>query len=284
MHATFSSHQCLFQQMMKQLQEGQYFGKSNHKLNFNGITVTDTEYTHEYVDWHSHENPYFTFLLQGKLIEENKKERYALSQGSLLFHNWQDLHRNIKPPEFTRGAHIEINRKWTDHLDFDLSCIEGSIKVQNSYAKNLVFKILLESKQTDNFNQASIELLLIQLLSSIDHTYHKTDTKRPPWFKQLEELVYEHSEGSISLKQMSAELNLHPVYLSRAFHKFQGQTFGQYCREIRLNKAINAILLKKHQLKDIAYLSNYYDQSHMILEFKKHLKLSPKEVTTLLEY
>ena len=248
--------------MTKLLKEGQYFGELNHKLNFNGITITDTEYTHDYVDWHAHENPYFTFLLQGKLIEENKKETYTLSQGSLLFHNWQDFHRNIKPPEFTRGAHIEINRSWTCNLNFDLSKTEGSIKVENSYCKNLVFKILLESKQPDNFNQTSIDLLLLQLLSSINKSNEKTDKKKPHWFKKLEELIYENSEERITLEQISKELNLHPVYLSRTFHKFYGQTFGQYCREIRLNKALNCILAKKHKLTDIAYLSKYYEQSH----------------------
>ncbi|QKX06166.1 helix-turn-helix transcriptional regulator [Aquimarina sp. TRL1] len=268
--------------MIKQLKEGQYFGELNHKLSFNGITVTDTEYTHDYVDWHSHENPYFTFLLQGKLIEENKKEKYTLSQGALLFHNWQDFHRNIKPPEFTRGAHIEINRNWAKKLNFDITNIEGSIKVQDSYSKNLVFKILLESKQSDNFNQASIELLLLQLLSRIKESNEKTDRKKPHWFKKLEELIYENSEERITLEQISNELKLHPVYLSRTFHKFYGKTFGQYCREIRLNKTLNAILTKKHTLTDIAYLMNYYDQSHMILEFKKHLKYTPKEVIKIL--
>lgn len=268
--------------MTKQLREGQYFGELNHKLNFNGITITDTEYTHDYVDWHTHENPYFTFLLQGKLIEENKKATYTLSQGNLLFHNWQDFHRNIKPPEFTRGAHIELNSNWANNLNFDLSSIEGSINVQEPYSKNLAYKILLESKQSDNFNQASIELLLVQLLSSIKKYNGKTDKKKPHWFKKLEELVYENSEERVTLEQISKELNLHPVYLSRTFHKFYGQTFGQYCREIRLNKALNYILSKNHNLTNIAYFANYYDQSHMVRDFKKQLNLSPKLAAKIL--
>ncbi len=181
--------------MARQLKEGQYFGLLNHKVNFNGITITDTEYTHDYVDWHTHENPYFTFLLQGKLIEENKKESYTLSQGSLLFHNWQDFHKNRKPPEFTRGAHIEINRKWTKALDFDLNEIEGSINIKNPTIKNLVIKILLESKQTDNYNQASIELILLELLSIIKNDKTRECSKKPKWFKKLQELIYE-SQGN----------------------------------------------------------------------------------------
>lgn len=268
--------------MTKQLKEGQYFGQLNHKINFNGITITDTEYTHDYVDWHTHENPYFTFLLQGKLIEENKKESYTLLQGSLLFHNWQDFHRNIKPPEFTRGAHIEINRNWTNNLDFDMNEIEGSINIENPTIKNLVIKILLESKKTDNYSQASIELLLLELLSITKNDKEIEGSKKPKWFKKLQEFIYENHDNKITLEQVSSQLNLHPVYLSRSFHKYYGTTFGQYCRAIRLNKAINSVMSKKHNLTDIAYLSQYYDQSHMISDFKNNLNVTPKELITLI--
>lgn len=268
--------------MTKQLKEGQYFGQLNHKVNFKGITITDTEYTHDYVDWHTHENPYFTFLLQGKLIEENKKESYTLSQGSLLFHNWQDFHRNIKPPEFTRGAHIEINKNWTNSIDFNLNDIEGSINIENPTIKNLVIKVLLESKKEDNYNQTSIELLLIELLSNIKNDNIREGARKPQWSKKLKELIHENQDEKITLEQISLELNLHPVYLSRTFHKYYGITFGQYCREIRLNKAINAVISKKHNLTDVAYLTHYYDQSHMIGDFKNNLKVTPSELIKII--
>jgi AraC-like DNA-binding protein len=268
--------------MKKQLKEGHYFGETNQKLQFNGITITDTVYTHDYVDWHSHENPYFTFLLKGGLIEENKKERYTLQPGSLLFHNWQDFHRNSKPPIFTRGAHVEINRVWAKNLDFDIDKIEGSIKINRSNIKNLFFKILLESKHQDSFNEASIEFSLLQILSSFDQGNKKLSTKKPSWFNRLEELIYENHEEKITLNKVSSELNLHPVYVSRAFHKYVGISFGRYCREIRLNKALNAILMNEHKLTHIAHLSNYYDQSHMGEDFKKNLQHSPKQVWKML--
>jgi len=98
----------------------------------------------------------------------------------------------------------------------------------------------------------------------------------------MEEFIYENRDNKISLKQLSSILNLHPVYLSKTFHKFYGQTFGQYCREIRLNNAINAILEKKHKLTDIAYLTNYFDQSHMTDNFKRNLKVTPKEILKII--
>ena len=59
---------------MKLLQTGQFYGQTNNTFLLNGLALTDTEYTQEKVDWHYHENAYFTFILQGNIIEGNKKE------------------------------------------------------------------------------------------------------------------------------------------------------------------------------------------------------------------
>ena len=75
---------------MHKLSKGEYFGNHYHKSQLNDLLITDKAYTHAKADWHYHENGYFTYLLQGKLFEENKKESYHLERVGLLFHNWQN--------------------------------------------------------------------------------------------------------------------------------------------------------------------------------------------------
>ena len=58
---------------MKHLKTGQFYGITNETIHLAGVTLTDTEYTHEKVDWHYHENAYFTFLLEGAVLEGNKR-------------------------------------------------------------------------------------------------------------------------------------------------------------------------------------------------------------------
>ena len=74
---------------MEQLQTGKFYGNTFSTLSAGGITITETEYTHDWVDWHYHENAYFTFLLSGKLIEGSKKEKNICAEGALLYHNCQ---------------------------------------------------------------------------------------------------------------------------------------------------------------------------------------------------
>lgn len=70
---------------MKQLSKGQFYGETNFRRSVDSLTLTDTVYTHDFVDWHYHETPYFTFLLQGGLTEGYKKERKNLRPGVFCF-------------------------------------------------------------------------------------------------------------------------------------------------------------------------------------------------------
>ncbi|MEI9809919.1 MAG: hypothetical protein WDO16_19755 [Bacteroidota bacterium] len=116
---------------MKHSRKGEFYGQTNKTIYLDGITLTDTVYTHDKVDWHYHEHAYFTFILQGNMIEGNKKETYHCFPGSLLFHNSQEPHYNIKPGEFTRGFHIEIEKEWLDNLDFNIDFLQGSTNLSN---------------------------------------------------------------------------------------------------------------------------------------------------------
>lgn len=58
---------------MNLLHTGEFVRQTNETLQVNGLTLTDTEYTHAYVDWHYHENAYFTFILQGGVKRATEK-------------------------------------------------------------------------------------------------------------------------------------------------------------------------------------------------------------------
>lgn len=70
---------------MKQSQTGEFYGQTNKTINLEGITLTDTVYTLDKVDWHYHENAYFTFILQGNVIEGNKKKSTIVLPGIYFF-------------------------------------------------------------------------------------------------------------------------------------------------------------------------------------------------------
>lgn len=174
---------------MNKLKTGEFYGTHYQKSAFENLIITDTEYTHSKVDWHYHENPYFTYLLQGKLFESNKKESYYLKPGNLLFHNWQDSHYNIKPPEFTRGFHIELNKNWFSNFDIQITNFEGSINLKNPIIKNLMNHIFVETKINNQYSNLSIESDLIEIFNTIKESKERKKFKKTRLGKKTKRVV-----------------------------------------------------------------------------------------------
>ena len=195
---------------MNKLKTGEFYGIHYQKSAFENLIITDTEYTHSKVDWHYHENPYFTYLLQGKLFESNKKESYYLKPGNLLFHNWQDSHYNIKPPEFTRGFHIELNKNWFSNFDIQITNFEGSINLKNPIIKNLMNHIFVETKINNQYSNLIIENDLIEIFNTIKESKER-NLRKPDWAKKLKELLNEE-KIDYSLNSLSSKLGIHPVH------------------------------------------------------------------------
>ncbi|MEZ4859193.1 MAG: AraC family transcriptional regulator [Flavobacteriaceae bacterium] len=260
---------------MNKLKTGEFYGRHFEKSAFQNIVTTDTEYTHSKVDWHHHENPYFTYLLQGKLFESNKKESYYLEPGSLLFHNWQDAHYNIKPPEFTRGFHIEMKENWFANFDVQITDFEGSINLKNPLIKNSMNKVFVESKINDQYSNLSIDTLLIEIFSNLKETKEKK-TNNPIWVKKLQELLIEE-QIDYSLINLSSILGLHPVHLSREFSRYFGTSLGNYIRLIKVNQAFNLIVSNQFSMTEICYKCGFYDQSHFITNFKRIYYTTPSK-------
>lgn len=251
-------------------QTGEIFGQTNQFLQQNGLTLTDTEYTLPEVDWHYHENAYFTFILQGQVIEGNKKEVYHCGPGDLLFHHWQDAHYNIKPPGFTRGFHIEINTDWFTQYDLPSNLIEGSVRLKDPRLKLQMYRIFRESKELDC--SAAIDALLIELFSG---TIIKTDNL-PSWAGKLRELLHDDRESHLyTLKELAAAVEIHPVHLSRAFPVYFNTRLSDYQRQLKLQKALSLFGNKNLTLSAIAATCGFADQSHFIRQFKQVQKITP---------
>lgn len=102
--------------------------------------------------------------------------------------------------------------------------------------------------------------------------------KVPAWVGELREMIQDQidTDLSLSLQEVSESIQIHPAYLSREFSKyFDGFSFGEYLRKLRVEKAIKLLENADYTLSEIAYLTGFSDQSHFTRIFKKHTGFSP---------
>lgn len=265
------------------LHTGQFYGQTNETIKFGGLTLTDTEYTHAFVDWHYHENAYFTFILEGTVLEGNKKETYHCAAGSLLFHHWQEAHYNIKPKGFTRGFHIELTPAWFESCGLDKNRLQGSIHLQHPALTTLMYNIVKETKLDGVHSQLPVDALLTELFAFAGNAAKQAKNKNPLWVKRIKELLHESDmDGQWSLSALSQYLDIHPVHLSRDFSKYFRCSLGHYIRTLKLQRALRLLPDLQLSLTAIALQSGFADQSHFIRSFKALYHITPMAYRKLL--
>jgi AraC-like DNA-binding protein len=108
----------------------------------------------------------------------------------------------------------------------------------------------------------------------------KGSKKTPKWAKEIKAMIQDQIDTnmSLSLQQVSEELEINPAYLSREFSKyFENLSFGDYIRKMRIEKAMNLMETTDYSLAEIAYLTGFSDQSHFNRIFKKQMSMKASE-------
>ncbi|RPD41177.1 chromate resistance protein ChrB domain-containing protein [Chitinophaga barathri] len=124
--------------------------------------------------------------------------------------------------------------------------------------------------QQEKHTQQPFEHLLLEVFNRFIRSRQEGGKRMPAWAKELKEMIQDHIDTNLSLKELSKDLDINPSYLSREFSKhFDNLSFGDYIRKQRIEKAIQLMADPSYSLTDIGYLTGFSDQSHFTRIFKK---------------
>lgn len=139
----------------------------------------------------------------------------------------------------------------------------------HSWAKHL---------QHEKHTQQPFENLLVSVLNKYLKNKPGSKKKVPAWAQELKEIIQDHIDTNLSLKELSKGLDVNPSYLSREFSRyFENMSFGDYIRKQRIEKAIELMKNPSYSLTEISYLTGFSDQSHFNRIFKKQAGQNPSE-------
>lgn len=132
--------------------------------------------------------------------------------------------------------------------------------------------------QKEKHIQQPFENLLVNVFTNWLRSQKSGGRKIPAWARELKEIIQDHIDTNITLKEISKDLEISSSYLSREFSKyFDDLSFGDYIRKQRIDKAKELMENPAYSLTDIAYLTGFSDQSHFTRIFKKNTGQNPSQ-------
>jgi AraC family transcriptional regulator len=121
------------------------------------------------------------------------------------------------------------------------------------------------------------ESLVNELVAEYVVDSRRVQQREPRWLRRALERLHDNPANG-SLSALAADLDLHPVHLSRMFKRHLGVTVSQYLREQRLQRVGRALLESRKPLADLADDHGFADQSHMTREFSQATSWSPAKL------
>ncbi|WP_462247956.1 helix-turn-helix domain-containing protein [Ekhidna sp.] len=163
---------------------------------------------------------------------------------------------------------VRINPLYANKIAYGLNEISNGISLVNFSISQK--KSLIQAWENEDTYMASD--VLEEILHQTIDLFEYNDTI----LNSIEQI--QESFGRTSIKEIYSNLNVSKSKLEQHFNREVGLTPKEFCKIEKINYFINSYLEDPGQsLTELTYLCGYYDQSHLIKDFKYFLDTSPKK-------
>ncbi|MDX1623621.1 MAG: AraC family transcriptional regulator [Gemmatimonadota bacterium] len=125
------------------------------------------------------------------------------------------------------------------------------------------------------------EEAVAELLGEVTDADGPNGHTSPGWVRRAREAIEDRAGEGIRVRDLAAELEVHPVSLTRAFRRAYGVPVSVYRRRVRLRRAAARISATAQRLSRIAHATGYADHAHMSREVRESTGLTPTRLREL---
>ena len=214
-------------------------------------------------EWHAHDKIHVSSIIKGGNLESRKSGDIQVQPGHIMSYDQGEVHRNRHTAHPSANLNIEFEEAFFQN-DVSFRHLRPEPEI-NMTCYQLYLEFLLNDTFTDQ--------MLTSLLKSLFWKNKKVISS--DWMVKLKTILNDQWNRFPSLDELSRELNIHPVTISRYFVKNMGFTLSEYMRRIKAQKAIADIINSEDPLPVIAVRCGFSDQSHMNRLIKRYTGLRP---------
>jgi AraC family transcriptional regulator len=225
---------------------------------------------------HCHANSYITVVLSGSYNEKHSHREFQWNEGALHLLPAGESHEN----QFltaVRMLRIKIEPAALQRIGEEHArCLLQPREISGPLAAWLANRVIREFMAQDDIAPLAIEGVLLEMLAESARCSDEIrGSSAPNWLRRVRESLedsYLHAPG---LTALAAIAGVHPVHLSREFHRHYQMTIGEYIRKRRIEHASELLTNSELSLAEIANTCGFSDQSHFSALFKKYSGMTP---------
>jgi AraC-like DNA-binding protein len=131
----------------------------------------------------------------------------------------------------------------------------------------------------DDAAALALEGLTLELLAILVRRRRESARPGPPpgWLRHVRQALNDrHSERELRIADLASAVGVDPAHLARTFRGHYGMTAGAYLREIRVQRAADALTRSSVPLSQIALDAGFADQSHFTRLFRTAYGVTPQ--------
>jgi AraC family transcriptional regulator len=257
--------------MKRELPHGQFYGRVLRSREVATLSLIETRYASgQILPRHSHERPYFCFVIQGRFAERYRNRNLECQPSTLVFHPLGDTHSDHFQTE-ARCFNIQLDTQLTNQP----TSLEHRAEFRGGPPAYLATKLYREFHAMDEVSELAIEGLTLEIIAEAARSMKRVTHGTQPWLVRARELLHAQFAERLTIAQVAAAVGVHPTHLAREFHRRHKRTIGEYVRQLRIEFACHELCNSVRPLSEIALTAGFFDQSHFARTFKLFTGLSP---------
>lgn len=227
------------------------------------------------IDRHEHEVATVYLVLRGSHVEEAAGSSVDCAAGSVVFSPQGSCHTDAYGTAGGEAFLIEVPLHVIERAREAGARLDEPRHLPLGSATPLLHRLYEEAARQDDVTTFAFEALLLHILAVLHRKTSPGPAPIPRWLARARDLIHDRFNEPLSLAEVAAAADVHPVHLSSMFHRSYGVTFGMYVRQLRVEQARRLLVMTEKTIAEIALDCGFCDQSHLSRAFRDAIGMSP---------
>lgn len=237
---------------------------------------------------HWHGEIELLYVIQGMIKVNVEESKYEVPQNEMILINSGKKHTVVSEKDSMLCQIYLPYHEICDYLKEDYVLLECNSLLEKGYKydqlKQYVKDLLMTYIEGDEqiITRISVEYKILDYLLKYFYVDFgkKTGERRYVENQRISIIlnyIYANYAETISLTEIAEKVYMSPSSLSRFFKKEMGESFVQFVRRVRLNKAAEQLIYTSLSISKIAVNNGFSNPSAMNKDFKEMYGITPKE-------